>query len=145
MKKYDRINTGAESKRGLDAQDQTLKQALSDFKANVCAWSTAEFNRPRTVSVTVVRRTWRMAAGWALASVLLAGALSGGVFEQRYRREQERIAAARTAEHQREVAAAQARAKAEADLFAQVDTDVSQEVPDALEPLAELSAQSQSR
>ncbi|HUN86553.1 MAG TPA: hypothetical protein VMU48_19395 [Terracidiphilus sp.] len=141
MMDHDKIKEGAEGQPGSEAQDQALKQVLIDFKATVHAWSEAEFNRPRAVSATVVHRTWRLAAGWALASALVAGAVSGGMYE-RHQQEMAKIAAARIAEQQRELAAAQARAKADADLFAKVDTDVSQEVPDALEPLAELSAQS---
>lgn len=137
----DETKEGAKAESELDL-DPALKQALNDFKACVHAWSEAELSRPRTVRATVVRRTWRMAAGWALASVLVAGAVSGGFYEQHQKQELAKIAAAHIAEQQRLLAAAQERVKVDDDLFARVDSDVSQEVPDALEPLAELSAQS---
>jgi hypothetical protein len=142
MMGQDETKNGAEVKSELEVLDPALKQALNDFKASVHAWSEAGLSRPRTVSAAVVRRTWRMAAGWALALALVAGAVSGGFYERHHQQELARIATARIAEQQRELAAAQARAKAEDDLLAKVDSDVSQEVPDALEPLAELSAQS---
>jgi len=123
--------------------DPALKQTLDDFKASMHGWSEAMMNRPRTAHEIVVRRTWRLAAGWALASVLLAGAASGGLYERHHRQELARIAAAREAAHQQELAAE--RAQAEEDLLAKVDSDVSREVPSALEPLAALSTQDESR
>jgi hypothetical protein len=68
--------------------------------------------------------------------LLAAGAASGGIYERRHRAELAQVAAMREAEHQRQLAAERAR-EAE-DLLARVDSDVSREVPDALEPLAQL-------
>ncbi len=126
-----------------EAQEPALRQALDDFKASVHAWSEAAANRPRTLREAVVRRTWRLAAGWALASLLIAGAASGGLYERHHQQELARIAAQREAAHQRELAAE--RAEATEKMLASVDSDVSQEVPDALEPLAALSTQDESR
>jgi hypothetical protein len=123
----------------FEALDPVLQQSLGDFKASVHAWSDAMVSRPRTARQVVVRRTWRLAAGWALASVLLAGAASGGLYEHHHRQEMARIAAARAAEHERQAAAE--RARTEEDLLARVDSDVSREVPSALEPLAQLMTQ----
>ena len=120
-----------------EALDPAMKQALGDFKGSVQAWSEAMMNRPRAAHKAVVRRTWKLAAGGALASVLIAGAVSGGFYEHHHRQELARIAAAQEAAHQREVAAE--RALAEEDLLAKVDSDVSQEVPSALQPLASLT------
>ena len=116
-----------------------LEQALSDFKASVCAWSDAEHARPRTAARTVRHRSWRLAAGWALGCILVAGSISGGVHERHYRQEQARIAAAQEAARQR--VAAEQRAKDEEELLAKVDSEVSQEVPSAMEPLAQLMAE----
>ncbi len=127
----------------LEALDPALQQALGDFKASVHAWSEAMANRPRTVREVVVRRTWRLAAGWAMACVLLAGAVSGGVYERHQRQEQARIVAVREAEQQRQFAAQ--RAREEEDLLAKVDSDVSREVPSALEPLASLMTEDATR
>lgn len=120
----------------LEAMDPAMRQALGDFKASVHAWSDAMISRPRTAQQSVVRRTWRLAAGWTMASILLAGAVSGGLYERHDRQQQARIAAERTAEQQRELAAQ--RAHEEQDLLAKVDSDVSRNVPSALEPLASL-------
>ncbi len=119
------------------AMEPELTQTLADFKASVHAWSEAAYHRPRAMHQAVVRRTWRLAAGWAMACVLVAGAGSAAVYERHERAEQARIvAAARAAEQQRELAAQHARA--EEDLMAKVNSDVSREVPDAMEPLAAL-------
>jgi hypothetical protein len=121
----------------FEALDPAMKQALGDFKGSVHAWSEAMMSRPRAARKAVVRRTWRLAAGAALASVLIAGAASGGLYEHHHRQELARIAAAQEAAHQRQLAAE--RARAEEDLLAKVDSDVSREVPSALEPLASLT------
>jgi hypothetical protein len=70
--------------------------------------------------------------------VLVAGSVSGGVHERHQRQEQARIAAAQEAARQR--VAAEQRARDE-ELLAKVDSEVSQEVPSAMEPLAQLMAE----
>jgi len=134
MKENEKFRIESEQPEEWDSMDPALKQTLRDFKASVRAWSEAAMNRPRTAHTVVVRRTWRLAAGAALASVLFAGAVSGSLYEQHHRQELARIAAVKEAEHLREVAAE--RAKAEEELLADVDSDVSREIPSAMEPLA---------
>jgi uncharacterized protein HemX len=136
MKEMDKFK--AERPEDWEALDPVLKQALGDFKQSVHAWSEAVYSQPRTVHLTVAHRAWRLAAGWAMASVLLVGALSGGVYERHHQQEVARIAAAREAAQQRQLAAE--RAQEEEDLLARVDSDVSREVPSAMEPLASLMA-----
>jgi uncharacterized protein HemX len=118
-------------------QDSELDEALTNYRLSVHAWSDAAFSRPRTV--VAPRRVWRLAAGWALGCVLIAGGASAGVW-QHHQREM-RIAAARVAEQQQMVAQQreqQARRQEDEDLLAKVDRDVSREVPVAMEPLAQL-------
>jgi hypothetical protein len=115
-----------------------LDLALREFRLSVHAWSEAAYSRPRTA----VRRkqVWRLAAGWALSGVLVAGGVSTGVWE--HHRQEMRMAADRVAEHQRLAANErnqQARQEDE-DLLAKVDSDVSRGVPSAMEPLAQLMA-----
>jgi hypothetical protein len=121
--------------------DETLTQALVDFKLSVHAWSDAELSRPRMFAQGVRRRSWRLAAGVALGCTLVVGGVSGGVYERHQRQEAARVAAeAQAAEQQRLVAAEKAR-QDEEDLLAKVDSDVSREAPSALEPLAQLMAE----
>lgn len=120
-----------------------LAQALGDFRLCVHAWSEAAYTRPRTVAATVRRRSWRLAAGWALGCALVAGSLSGGMYERHHRQELARVAAARVAEQQR--LAAEQRAREEEELLARVDSDVSREVPSAMEPLAQLMDEDESK
>jgi hypothetical protein len=118
--------------------DEELSEALVNFKLSVHAWSDAELSRPRTIAQGVKRRSWRLAVGVALGCTLLAGGVSGGVYERHERHEAARIAAeAKVAEQQRLVAAEKAR-QDEEDLLAKVDSDVSRETPSAMEPLAQL-------
>ena len=53
--------------------DETLGQALVDFKLSVHAWSEAELGRPRMLAQGVRQRSWRLAASVALGLTLVAG------------------------------------------------------------------------
>lgn len=136
------------------AQELSLDEVLADFRSSVHHWSSqtsiaAAGSKPRTVQSVAPRRgawVWgmsRMAAGWALGCVLLTGGLSAGVWQQH--RHAVQMAAVHAAEQER--AAAQLRAQMAKEnekdllahnLLAQVDSDVSQGVPTAMEPLARL-------
>lgn len=117
--------------------DAGLEGALRNFRQSVHAWSEAEFARPRAVAPASARvhRPWALVSS-ALGIVLAAGIAAGGVHEHNQRIEQARIAAQRQAEQQRELAAEKARESE--NLLANIDKDVSREVPSALEPLAQM-------
>jgi hypothetical protein len=130
-----------------EPRDLALEEALANFRMSVHAWSEAAYSRPRTVAQVVRRRSWRLAAGWALGCALAVGSVSGAVYERHHRQEAARTAAAKVAEQQRLVREQegllreeQARAEEE-DLLAKVDSDVSRDVPSAMEPLARLMAE----
>jgi hypothetical protein len=126
---------------GGDSLDQELSEALVNFKLSVHAWSDAELSRPRMMAQGVRRRSWRLAAGLALGCTLVAGGVSGSVYERHQKQEAAKIAAeAKVAEQQRLVTAEKAR-QDEEDLLAKVDSDVSRETPSAMEPLAQLMAE----
>jgi hypothetical protein len=130
---------GAAKLVGIEATDAELEQALSNFRSSVNAWSEAQLSRPRTASATVPSRGWRLAAGWALGCALVAGGVSAGIHEREVRIEEARVAAQIEAQHQQELAAQ--RAKEDEELLAKVDSDISKEVPSAMEPLAQLMAE----
>jgi uncharacterized protein HemX len=136
MTVWGRITEETEQPAEGEVLDPVLQQTLRDFRASVHAWSGAVCQSPRNVHEVVVHRTWRLAAGWALALVLLGGAASGGLYERHHQQELARMAAAQAAQQQRELAAQHARE--EEDLLAKVDSDVAREVPSAMEPLASL-------
>jgi hypothetical protein len=119
-----------------DAADPELDSALRNFRSSVHAWSEAEFARPRVMAPAARLSRWRLATGWALGCVLVAGGLSGAVLERNHQRELAQMAQARAAQQQRELATR--KAKEEEDLLAKVDSDVSRDVPSAMEPLAQL-------
>jgi len=116
-----------------------IEQALKDFRSSVHAWSEAEYSRPRAVKL-VHLRSWRVAAGWALGCVLAAGSLTGGLYERHHQQELAKIAA-----RQQKLAAEQRASKEQDDLLAKVDSDVSRQVPSAMEPLAQLMAEDEAR
>jgi rhamnogalacturonyl hydrolase YesR len=127
----------------LEEQEAALKQVLADFRCSVHAWSDSAMSRPRPVSSAAPHRIWRRALGWALGCVLVAGGVSGSIYERHHQQELARIAAVRQAQQQR--LAAEQRAREEEDLLAKVDSDVSREVPSAMEPLARLMAEGETR
>jgi len=126
-----------------DELDEEMKQALGNFRLSVKSWSEAAYSRPRGAMQVHGRRIWRLAAGWALGCALASGAVSGVVHERHLRQEQVRVAAAAQAERQR--IAAEQQVRDEEELLAKVDSDVSREVPSAMEPLAQLMAGDESQ
>jgi hypothetical protein len=125
-----------------------LEEAISNFRSSVHAWSADACSRPRSMPGAAHQsRVWRLAAGWALGCVLVAGALSGGVYkevqERHHRQQLALIAAAQAAQRQR--LAAEQRAREEEELLSRVDSDVAQVVPSAMEPLAQLMVDNDSR
>lgn len=136
----------AENTAGLTGiiEEPVLDRALRDFRNSVRAWSDASYNRPRIMHEAAPRRAaWRKAAAWSLASVLTFGVAGGGLLEYQHRQEMTRVAAAREAQRQRQLAEERAR-EAEQQL-ARVDSDVARQVPNAMEPLAQLMAEDESR
>lgn len=131
----------------MEELDPALQQALGDFKSSVHAWSDAAHNRTRTVTGAVVRKSWQMATVWGLSILLVAGSVSGGFYEHHQRVVAAQLAAQRAAEQQRQAALerAQKEAQEEEEMLASVDTAVSREVPAAMEPLAQLSEETESR
>ena len=129
----------------FDGEAGELDGALREFRLSVHAWSDAAYSRSRTAAQIVSRRSWRLAVGWALGCVLVAGSFSGGLWE--HHRQTLRMTAARMVE-QKQLAADQRNQQVkqeDEDLLAQVDSDVSREVPSAMEPLAQLMAEDESK
>jgi hypothetical protein len=126
--------------RIVSAEDVELEEALKNFKSSIHAWSDAAYSRPRSLRQEVRHRSWRLALGWALGCALVAGSVSGGLLERHHRAEQARIVAEqRAAEQQKQLREQQARAQVSDEaLLADVDSDVSRQVPSAMEPLAQM-------
>jgi len=141
---WTRLKSRDEDPADGEALDSELKQALENFKASVHAWGDAMYNRPRTIREIVIRKSWQLAVGWSLASLLLAGTLSAGFYAHHQAEVVAARAAQRAAAEQRERAAQRAEqtAQQEEQMLASVDSDVSREVPSAMEPLEQLSDES---
>jgi hypothetical protein len=121
-------------------QDFELEQALKNFKSSVCAWSEAELSRPRKWTREVRHRSWRLALGWSMGCALVAGTVSGGLLERHQKLEAARtVAEQQAAERQKQLVEQRATvAVTDEALLAGVDSDVSREVPSAMEPLAQM-------
>jgi hypothetical protein len=131
----------------IETLDPVLKQALGEFKSSVRAWSDAAYSRPRATREFVVRKR-KIAVGWSFAAVLLAGALSGGLYHRHQQVEMAtRLAAQRAVEQQRQADAQQRALDAQKDeeILASVDKDLAREAPTAMEPLAQLGDEGESQ
>jgi len=144
-----------------------LGQALKHFKVSLDTWSEHAMSRPRTAK-SAVRHSRRMVAAWALGCLLAVGSMAAAGYEIYQRQEVVRIAAQKAADQRAAAAqgishpasvqpvSAQTNKKTpaattrkasstsdsaeaqDANLLASVDSDVSREVPAAMEPLAQL-------
>lgn len=124
----------------MDAEDAEFEATLRNFRDSVHALSDAALSRPRTVKSENRRRNWRVAASWALGCVLAVGGLSGGMLDRHHRQVEARIAAEqKAAAEQKQLEEQRAKVSDEV-LLAGVDSDVSRDVPSAMEPLAQLMA-----
>lgn len=117
--------------------DPTLQAALLDFRDTVHAWSENEHARPRRVVQPATRHgLTRRSLAWALGLIVAVGAGSGAVYERHHQLELAKQEAQRQAEQQRVIAQKHAQ---ETDLLlANIESDVSREVPSAMEPLAQM-------
>jgi hypothetical protein len=127
-----------------------LQEAIREFRMSVNSWSEAVLSRPRHSLEPVPRRLpWRQAAGWALGCALITASVTGGVYERRQRQESAKVSALRlleqTVEQSRVATHQNAQRAEEEDLLVNVDSEVSREVPAAMEPLARLMAEDESR
>lgn len=120
-----------------DVANTRIEEALSNFRASVHAWSQAAHRQSALVVAPAPDPfLWRRTLAWALGVLLTVGAASGAVYEHHHQQVLAWQAHQRQMEQERVLAAKRA---AEMDeLMAKVDQDVSQEVPDALEPLARM-------
>jgi len=116
--------------------DQNLDEALRNFKLSVDAWSEAAYSTRRAAQF-VPRPNWRPAAAWALGCALVASSVSGVVYKHHQGEIEAKQAAATLAAQQKQIADLQS--ADEEDLLASVDSDVSQQVPSAMEPLAQMA------
>ena len=124
----------------LTAQEAEMREVLTDLRVSVHCWSEQAMSRPR--AVPMAKGMARATLAWSL-SALLALAAGGGSVLMHQRHVQARLEAARQAEQLRLVAAKQA--QEEEELLARVDEDVARETPDAMEPLARLMAEDETR
>jgi hypothetical protein len=125
-----------------DIDDPVLRSALRDFRAVVHAWSDAAYNRPRTVLSSAPQTiAWRRVTAWVLSLALSFGIIGTAAYERHHQQ-----VVAQERQHQQEIERQHAleaqRAKATEnateteDLMANIDSDVSRQVPAAMEPLA---------
>lgn len=120
-----------------EEMEPELHEALGDFKLSVGAWSEAMISRPREAKAPA-RTNWGAVTKWALGCAVFACTVSGGVYQNHKQVEAAKLEAARMAEQQHATEAAKLTNADEEDLMADVDSDVARQVPSALEPMATL-------
>jgi hypothetical protein len=146
MMKRDEFKQGQTMTGPIDSEGMGagLEEALGNFRASVHTWSEAAF-RPSAVSAAATHRlAWHRTLAWALGVLLTLGTASGALYERHHQQVLAAQAHQRQFEQQQRALAAQRAADMD-ELLARVDKDVSQEVPDALEPLAQMMAEDGSR
>jgi hypothetical protein len=82
-----------------------------------------------------------------MGCLLVVGSVSGGLLERQHKMEMARIAAAQqAADREKQLREQEARAKVtDEDLLADVDSAVSRQVPSAMEPLAQLMTEDETK
>jgi hypothetical protein len=157
-RRKEQIRSGDPNSNAEPRMDEDLAAAIGDFRLCVQTWSDSVLSRPCKALAEAPRgRVWRLAAGWAFACLLLAVAVSGGVYQlgrlrhpapQLAQRQALPIAAPVADDHtssapvtERSVASTAKPAPEEEDLMTSVDADIAQSVPDALQSLAQLMAE----
>ncbi len=139
-----------------DVEDSEVEMALRNFRQSVRGWSEVEFARPQTVQPARRGVSWwlvrHMGAAWALAGVLVVAGVSVPVglhFEHEHSAMEARKAAEAAAEkkEQARIAELQQRAHTLDDeaFLKDVDSDIAQDAPDAMEPLASLMNESSTK
>lgn len=118
-----------------DPDAEGLENVLRDFRASVHAWADAAYSE-RSIVFRPAHRVLRRSFALVLALMVALTVAVAGMHERRHQQELAREAAERQAEHQRLLQQQHAREVDE--LLASVDSDVSREVPAAMEPLAGL-------
>lgn len=143
----DNDETAIREAAGVQAEEAArLERALTDFRSSVQAWSEAACSRPRSLELTVRHRSWRLAAGWALGCVLVAGGVTGAVMQHERQMETAQLALAQQqAQKQQAAEARQLRQEEDRNLMARVDNETAQEVPSAMEPLAQMMEDGQTQ
>lgn len=130
-----------------------IEQALRNFRGSVKAWSDAEFMKPHEVRRSRWSALWmtltRPAVSGAMAAVLAAASIGVPVAVVHHGQvvaEQRQEAANRInrINRQKAIEAQEHAAQAvdDADLMTEVDSDIAQEAPDAMQPLASLMSDS---
>lgn len=132
--------------RDQEMDEARIEQALRNFRGSIKAWSDEEFAKPRAVRHSRWTAMWmtltRPAVSGAMAAVLAAASIGVPVAVVHHQREvAERVQA--EANRQKIIEAQQAsehaaQAMNDADLMTEVDSDIAQEAPDAMQPLASL-------
>lgn len=138
-----------DSRSALDETlEPELREALGNFKSSVTAWSEEMMSRPREVKAPA-RTNWGFAVKWALGCVVFAGTVSGGLYQNHRQVEAAKAMAAaaaeRATEQQRELAEQTAKEQSADELMANVDSDIARQVPSALQPMASLMTDDESK
>jgi hypothetical protein len=133
--------------------DAQVEVALRHFRQSVQSWSEQEFSRPRSAHSTKRGMAWwvvqHTGAAWALAVVVAVGGVSVPVgvhfHNEAVRMEAQRAADAAAKAKQEQLAKIQQQQAYTIDdeaLLKDVDSDIAQGTPDAMEPLASLMSDS---
>jgi hypothetical protein len=136
----------------LEIEDAQVEMALKHFRESVHGWSDEEFGRARVIRRSRWDAMWRMMANpvmaWSMACVLTVASVGVPVNIHHL----QVVAAERRAELEKQKKLAEEKAEQQAaaainddELMSHVDSDIAQDAPDAMQPLAQLMSDSTTR
>jgi hypothetical protein len=142
----------------LEIEDAQVEMALKRFRESVRVWSDEEFSRARVIRKSRWDGMWRMMANpvmaWSMACVLTVASVGVPVnihhrqvvaAERRAELEKQKRLAEEKAQQQAAAAAIHENGISDDELMSHVDSDIAQDAPDAMQPLAQLMSDSATR
>ncbi len=142
--------TGATS---FEREEQELAGVFAAYRESVQAWSSDVMSRERRVVVSARRPLSFRLATFAMTAVLLASVITGGVVQHernvqdaqrvaQQKADEQKLAEQKVAQEKKaaEIQLAAQQGVQDDELLADVDSDIAQDSPSAMEPLASLMA-----
>ena len=138
--------------KNREIEDLKVESALRNFRESVHGWSEHEFSKLRTIKRSRWEAMWvvlaKPAMGWALGCVLMVTSVGIPVTVHHQRQ----LVAERNAQQLRQQQLAKQAAEQQAtlamtddELLRHVDSDIAQDAPDAMQPLASLMTDASTR
>jgi hypothetical protein len=128
-------------------EDDAVELALKHFRESVHDWSDEEYSRPRAVKRSRWEAIFRIVANpvmvWSLAGALAVTSVGvpAAIHHERQLEAAKIAAQAHEQELEKQAREQQANAMTDDELLSQVDSDIAQAAPDAMQPLVTMMSE----